>query len=115
MLRKADQKANVKHSSWIQSIFNFISSQIKSDDILPEVKLDDVNNTEMGKASKSVKMRTQILFKISGSMSFKWKKEEESQGPACKINTLKAGINPSSALPTMLSLLKIQCNTYRKI
>ena len=36
--------------------FNFLSSQIKSDDIPPEVKLDDVNNTEMGKANKSVKM-----------------------------------------------------------
>ena len=36
--------------------------------------LDDGNNTEMGKANKSVKMRTQILFKLSGSMFFKWKK-----------------------------------------
>ena len=35
---------------------NFLSSHIKSDDIPPEVKLDDVNNTEMGKANKSVKM-----------------------------------------------------------
>ena len=26
------------------SFFNFLSSQKKSDDILPEVKLDDVNN-----------------------------------------------------------------------
>ena len=53
---------------------NFLSSQIKSDDIPPEVKLDDVNNTEMGKATKSIKMRTQVLFKSSGSMFFKWKK-----------------------------------------
>ena len=29
---------------------------MKSDDILPEVKMDDVNKTEMGKANKSVKM-----------------------------------------------------------
>ena len=43
------------------------------------------------------------------------KKEEESQGPAFKINTLKADINPSTDLPTMLSLLKIQCNTYSKM
>ena len=54
--------------------FNFLSSQIKSDDIPSEVKLDDVNNTEMGKATKSIKMRTQVLFKSSGSMFFKWKK-----------------------------------------
>ena len=72
--QKGRPKNDVKHSTWIQSFFNFLSSQIKSDDILPEVKLDDVNNTEMGKANKSVKMRTQILFKLSGSMFFKWKK-----------------------------------------
>ena len=64
-------KNDVKHSICSQSFFNFLSSQIKSDDIPPEVKLDDVNNTEMEKANKSVKMRTQILFKLSGSMFFK--------------------------------------------
>ena len=72
--QKGRPKNDVKHSAWIQSFFNFLSSQIKSDDIPPEVKLDDVNNTEMEKANKSVKMRTQILFKLSGSMFFKWKK-----------------------------------------
>ena len=72
--QKGRPKNDVKHSTWIQSFFNFLSSQIKSDDIPPEVKLDDVNNTEMEKANKSVKMRTQILFKLSGSMFFKWKK-----------------------------------------
>ena len=54
--------------------FNFLSSQIQSDDVPPEVKLDDVNNTELEKANISAKMRTQILFKLSGSMFFKWKK-----------------------------------------
>ena len=39
-----------------------------------EVKLDDVNKTEMGKTNKKVKMRTQILYKLSGSMFFKLKK-----------------------------------------
>ena len=53
--QKGRPKNDVKHSTWIQSFFNFLSSQIKSDDILPEVELDDVNNTEMGKANKSVK------------------------------------------------------------
>ena len=52
--------------------FNFLSSQIKSDDI-PKVKMDDVNNTEMEKTNKSAKMRTQVLFKLSGKF-FKWKK-----------------------------------------
>ena len=54
--QKGRPKNDVKRSTWIQSSFNFLSSQIKSDDIPPEVKLDDVNNTEMGKANKSVKM-----------------------------------------------------------
>ena len=72
--QKDRPKNNVKHSPWIQTFFNFLSSQIKSHDIPPEVKLDDVNNTEMEKANKSVIMRTQILFKLSGSMFFKWKK-----------------------------------------
>ena len=67
-------KNDVKDSTWIQSFFNFLSSQIKSDDIPPKMKLDDVNNTEMEKANKSVKMRTQILFKLFDSMFFKWKK-----------------------------------------
>ena len=56
---KAAQKdipKNVTHFNWIQSFFNFLSFQIKSDDIPPEVKLNDVNNREMGKANKSVKM-----------------------------------------------------------
>ena len=42
----------VKHSAQTQSFFNFLSYQRKSDDILLEVKLDDVNNTEMGKTYK---------------------------------------------------------------
>ena len=36
-----------------------------------EVKLDDVNKTEIGKANKSVQVGTQILFKLYGSMFFK--------------------------------------------
>ena len=72
--RKGRQKNDVKNSAWIQRFFSFLFSQIKSDDILPEVKLDDVNETEMEKTNKSVKMRTQILCKLSGSMFFKWKK-----------------------------------------
>ena len=72
--QKGRPKNYVKDSTWIQSFSNFLFSQKKSDDIPPEVKLDDVNNTEMGKANKSVKMQRQILFKFSGSMFFKWKK-----------------------------------------
>ena len=54
--QKSRPKNDVKHSAWIQSFFNFLSSQIKSDDTLPKVKMDNVNNTEMGKVNKSVKM-----------------------------------------------------------
>ena len=71
--QKGRPKNDAKDSTWTQSFFNFLSSQIKSDDIPSEVKLNDVNNTEMGKANKSVKMQTQILLKLFGSM-FKWKK-----------------------------------------
>ena len=42
--QKGRPKNDVKHSAWIQSFFKFLSSQIKSDDILPEVKLDDVKH-----------------------------------------------------------------------
>ena len=42
--QKGRPKNGVKDSTWIQSFFNFLSSQIKSDDILPEVKLDDVKH-----------------------------------------------------------------------
>ena len=61
MLQKDRPKNDVKHSTWIQSFFDFLSSQIKSDDI----------PLEMGKGNKSVKMRTQDLFKLFDSMFFK--------------------------------------------
>ena len=54
--QKGRLKNDVKGSIWIQSFFSFLPSQIKSDDIPSEVKSDDVNNTEMGKANKSVKI-----------------------------------------------------------
>ena len=72
--QKNRPKNDVKHSTWVESFFNFLSSQVKSDVNPPEVKLGDVNNIEMEKANKSVKLRTQILFKLSGSMFFKCKK-----------------------------------------
>ena len=72
--QKGRPKNDVKHSTWIQSFFTFLSSQIKSDDNPLEVKLDDVNNTQTEKANKSVKMRTQIQFKLFDSMFFKLKK-----------------------------------------
>ena len=114
--QKGRPKNDVKHSTWIQSFFNFLSSQIKSDDFPSEVRLDYINNTEMGKPIKVLtQMRTQIFLKLSGSMFFTWKNEEESQCPACKINALKADISPSTDLQTLLSLLKIQCNICSKI
>ena len=54
--RKGRPKNDVKDSTWTQSFFNFLSFQVKSNDIPFEVKLDGVNNPEMGKANKSVKM-----------------------------------------------------------
>ena len=66
-------KTDVKDSTRTQNIDNFLFSQIKSDDMPFKVKLDDVNHKEMGKANKSVKMQTQIFFKLFGRM-FMWKK-----------------------------------------
>ena len=87
-------------------LLSFLSSHIKSDDIPPEMKLDDVNNTEMGKVNKSVKMWTQILFRLSGRMFFLCgKNEEEPKCPSCKVNTLKADISPLFDLQTLLSLV----------
>ena len=61
---------NVKHSPSIWIFLKFLSCQIKSDDIPPQVKSDDVNYTEIGKANKSVELWKQILFKLSGSMFY---------------------------------------------
>ena len=55
-LWKDRPKNEVNDSTWIQRIFNFLSSQIKPNDIPPEIKLDDVNNTEIGKANKYIKI-----------------------------------------------------------
>ena len=57
---KAGQKDRPKMMSKVllgfKVLLNFLSSHIKSDDVPPEVKLDDVKNREMGKVNKSVKM-----------------------------------------------------------
>ena len=49
---------------------------------------------------------------LSGRMR---KNKEESQCPTFKMNTLKTDISPSSGFPTLLPLLKIQCNTCSKM
>ena len=68
-----------------------------------------------GKPVKVLKCEHKFCLNFLAACFLSGKNEEESQGPACKINTLKADINPSSDLPTMLSLLTIQCNTCRKM
>ena len=45
--RKGRPKTDVKDSTWTQSFFNSLSSQIKSDDIPSEAKFDGVNNTDI--------------------------------------------------------------------
>ena len=54
--RKGRSKNDVKDSTSIQGFFNFLSSQIKSDNIPPEVKFDDVNKTEMWNPNKSIRI-----------------------------------------------------------
>ena len=74
--QKGRPKNDVKHSAWIQSFFNFLSSQIKSDDIPPEVKLDDVNNTKMRKANKVLKCEHRLCLNCLAACSLSGKNEE---------------------------------------
>ena len=64
-----------------------------------------------GKPIKVLKCEHRFCLNCFAACFLSGKNEEESQCPACKINTLKADISPSSDLQTLLSLLKIQCNT----
>ena len=127
--RKGRPKNDVKDSTWTQSFFNSLSSQIKSDDIPSEVKLADVNNTDINphitlcccnscgeilkKPMKVLKCKHRFCLNCLAAC-LSGKNEEESQCPACKMNILKADISPSSDLQTLLSLLKIQCNICSK-
>ena len=100
--QKGRQKSDVKGSIWIQSFFSFLPSQIKSDDIPSEVKSDDVNNTEMGKAKKGLKCEHRFCLICLEACFLSGRNEEKSQCPACKINTLKTDISPSSDLQALL-------------
>ena len=57
---------------------------------------------------KVLKCEHRFCLNCLASCFLSVKNEEESQCSTCKINTLKADISPSSDLPTLLSLLKIQ-------
>ena len=109
--------------------FGSLFSQIKSDDIPSEVKLSDVNNTDINpyitlcccnscgeilkKPIKVVKCEHRFCLNcLAACLSGKY--EEEPQCPVCKINILKADIIPSSDLQSLLSLLKIQCKRCSK-
>ena len=113
----------------LKVFFNSLSSQIKFYDIPSEVKLDDVNNTDINpritffyciscgetlkKPIKVLKCKHRFCLNCLAAC-LNGKNEEKSQCPARKINILKAGISPSSDLQTLLSLLKIQCNICSK-
>ena len=84
---------------------NFLFSHKKSDVIPPEVKLDDVNNTEMGKPMKVLKCEYRFCLNCLAACFLSGKNEEESQCPTYEVNTLKADISPSFDLQTLLSLL----------
>ena len=66
----------------------------------------------MGKPIKVLKCKCRFCLNCLAACFLSGKNEEESQCPACKINTLKADISPSSDLPTLLSLLKIHNATH---
>ena len=119
---KGRPKNNVKNSTWTQSFFNSLSSQIKSDGIPSAVKLDDVNNKDINphitlcccnsceeilkKLIKMLKCKHRFCLSCLAPCLSE-KNEEESQCPAWKINILKADISHSSDFQTLLSLLKI--------
>ena len=127
--RKGRPKNDAKDSTWTQSFFSSLFSQIKSDDIPSEVKLSDVNNTDINphitlcccnscgeilkKPIKVVKCEHRFCLNcLAACLSGKY--EEESQCPVCKINILKTDISPSSDLQILRSLLKIQCKRCSK-
>ena len=64
-----------------------------------------------GKSIRMLKCEHRFCLNCLTACFLSGKNEEESQCPACKINTLKAGISPSYDLQTQLPLLKIQSNT----
>ena len=68
-----------------------------------------------GKSIKTLKCKHRFCINCLAACLLSGKNEEESQRLAYKMNTLKTDISPSSDLPTLLSLLKIQCNTCSKM
>ena len=61
-----------------------------------------------GKPIKVLKCEHRFCLICLEACFLSGRNEEESQCPACKINTLKTDISPSSDLQALLSLLKIQ-------
>ena len=68
-----------------------------------------------GKPMKVLKCEHRFCLSCLAECFLSGKNEEESQCPACKVNTLKADISPSTYLQTLLSLLKIQCSICSKM
>ena len=68
-----------------------------------------------GKPLKVLKCEHRFCLNRLAACFSSGKNEEESQCPAYKINTLKADISPLYDLKTLMSLLKIQCNTCSKM
>ena len=60
-----------------------------------------------GKSIKVLKCKHRFCLNCLAACFLSGKNEKESQCPACKMNTLKTDISPSSDLPNLLSLLKI--------
>ena len=63
---------------------------------------------------KVIKCKHRFCLNCLAACFSSGKNEEEPQCPAFEINTLKAGISPSSDLQTLLPFLKIQCSTCSK-
>ena len=126
---KGRPKNDTKDSTWTQSFFSSLFSQIKFNDITSEVKLGHVNNTDINpqitlcccnscgkilkKPIKKLKCEHRSCLNCLAAC-LSGKNEEESQCPVCKINILKTETSPTSDLQILRSLLKIQCKRCSK-
>ena len=121
---KGSPKNDVKDSTWTQSFFNSLSSQIKSDGIPSVVKLDDVNNKDINphitlcccnscgeilkKPIKVLKCEHRFCLNCL-AVCLSGKNEKESQCPACTINFLKAEFK---TVPRLICKLCCHCLKY---
>ena len=94
--------------------FNFLSSQIKSDDIPPKWNWMMLITQKWGKPIKVLKCQHRFCLNCLAASFLSGKNGEESQCPACKVNTLKTDISPSFDLLSLHNLLSVSVALIQK-